>query len=434
MFIKSDLGSPSGQFGAVVGEKNPGPGRSADPRLIAAYVFLQFGNWLALLTPVVVTIALRVADMASPGEKAAQLGIVLGVGALASVVATPIWGIISDRTTARIGRRKPWMVIGVVGGGIGLTLMAAAPNMLILGIGWTIAQIGFNANQAVLNAVLPDAIPEHQRGRVSGLLGISTTIAVLAGSFMTQYTEVNPYLMMLTPWGVTVIALLFMLAVFVDRPADKQDLQPFTLRDFGRTFWVSPRKYPDFGWAFVSRFLLFLGVAFLQSYQVYFLTDQLDVSGQEITKFIFLSTLVTAAVTVVVSLVGGWLSDKYHRRKPFVFAAAAIAAVGLLLIGTSDDFTQFFIGVAVTSFGSGLYFAVDLALVAAVLPNPNNVAKDMGVFQIANSLPQSLAPAIAPVFLAIGAAGTGNYVAVFVAAGIFAVLGAFAITPVKGAQ
>lgn len=429
------IGSPVGEAGTPTGPGGtPGPARRAGAGLIAAYLFLQFGNWLALLTPVVVTIALRVSQMATAEEKATQLGIVLGVGAFASVVATPIWGTISDRTTARIGRRKPWMIIGVLGGGIGLALMAAAPNMLVLGIGWTIAQIGFNANQAVLNAVLPDAIPDQQRGRVSGLLGLSTTLAILAGTFITQFTTVNPFLMFLAPWAITVIALLVMLAVFADQPANKAQLRPYTLREFGNTFWVSPRKYPDFGWAFASRFLLFLGIAFLQTYQVYFLTDHLKVGGEQIATYIFLSTLITAAITVVVSLLGGWLSDKFRRRKPFVFGAAGIAAAGLLVIGTSTTIDQFMIGVAITSFGSGLYFAVDLALVAAVLPNPNDAAKDMGVFQIANSLPQSLGPAIAPIFLAIGAAGTSNYVAVFIAAAVFAVLGALTIMPVKGSR
>lgn len=410
------------------------PTAHASGGFIFVYWFAQFANWLALLTPVVVTIALKVSEIATAQEKAAQLGIVLGVGALASTIATPIWGAISDRTTWRMGRRKPWMIVGVVGGGVGLLIMAAAPNMLVFGLGWTIAQISFNANQAVLNAVLPDAIPEAQRGKVSGLLGLSTTVAILAGTFITQFTTGNAYLMFLAPFAVTIVALLLILRAFHDRPANKATITKYTWADFGRTFWVSPRKHPDFGWAFVSRFLVFLGNAFLQTYQVYFLTDHLKVGTDAVATFVFVSTFVTAAITVIVSMLGGYLSDKFKRRKPFVLVAAIIAGAGLLIIGTSTNFTVFLVGVAVQALGQGLYYAVDLALVAAVLPNPNDVAKDMGVFQIANALPQSLAPAIAPVFLAIGAAGTGNYVAVFIAATVFALIGAFAILPVRGSR
>jgi MFS family permease len=358
----------------------------------------------------------------------------MGIGALASTIAAPAWGAISDRTTSRWGRRRPWMVVGVVGGGIGLLIMATAPTMLLLGVGWVLAQIAFNANQAMLNAVLPDAIPEHKRGRVSGLLGLTASVAPLAGTFLTQYTTGSAVLMFMGPYVVTVIALLLLLRAFGDTPARAESLPPMNLGWIGRTFWVSPRKHPDFAWAFASRFLVFLGKAFLLTYQVYFLTDHLGIDVVTVTTFVFVSTLITASVTVLVSIFGGWLTDVAGRRKPFVLGAALIAAAGLVTIGLSTNLTMFYVGVAVTAVGQGLYYAVDLALVAAILPSKEDVAKDMGVFQIANALPQSLAPAMAPVLLAIGGVETGNYIAMFLAAGIFCTLGAFAVLPIRGTR
>ena len=92
---------------------------------------------------------------------------------------------------------------------------------------------------------------------------------------------------------------------------------------------------------------------------------------------------------------------------------------------------QFLVGVAMAGIGKGLYFAVDLALLAAILPNPEDSAKDMGVFQIANSLPQSLAPAIAPIILVIGSTSGKDYAAIYLTGMVFALLGAFAICPVR---
>lgn len=401
---------------------------------IFVYWFAQFGNWMGLLTPVVVTIALKVSTMSTGQQKAEQLGLVLAVGAFASAVAAPIWGAISDRTRWRWGRRKPWMVIGVVGGGIGLLTMALAPNMLVIGVGWFLCQVAFNCNQAALYAVLPDQIPERQRGKVSGLIGLSSTVAVLGGSFLTQYTSGNDLMMFLAPYAVTVVALVLILVVLPDRPADPERLPPFSAVEFARSFWISPRRHPDFGWAFLSRFLLLMGTAYLQTYQVYFLTDHLEVTSSEVTRFVFLSTLITAAITVLVSIGGGYLSDRLRRRKIFVLGAALVAGAGLLVIGTSVSLPQFFAGVLITSFGQGLYSAVDLALVTDVLPNPDEAAKDMGIFMISNTLPQSLAPVIAPVFLAIGAAGVANYPSVFVAATLFAVVGALAVMPIRGTR
>jgi MFS family permease len=91
---------------------------------------------------------------------------------------------------------------------------------------------------------------------------------------------------------------------------------------------------------------------------------------------------------------------------------------------------EFLIGAAIYGAGQAIYYAVDLALVAAVLPNKNDTAKDMGVFNIASTLPQTIAPAIAPVFLTIGAVPGGNYPATFIAGAVFAVIGAIAIVPI----
>jgi len=83
---------------------------------------------------------------------------------------------------------------------------------------------------------------------------------------------------------------------------------------------------------------------------------------------------------------------------------------------------------AISGLGFGVYFAVDLALVTQVLPDKDNAAKDLGVFNIAGALPFTIAPAIAPAILA---AGGGSYSVLYTVAGLCAVAGAFAILPVK---
>jgi MFS family permease len=145
------------------------------------------------------------------------------------------------------------------------------------------------------------------------------------------------------------------------------------------------------------------------------------------------ATLVSSVATVLTSLVAGRLSDRIHRRKVFVFGAAAIYAVGLAVIAYAGSFSAFLVGAAICGAGQGAYLAVDLALVTDVLPNrEGDAGKDLGVLNIANALPQSIAPAIAPLFLAIG--GPNNYVALFVAAALFAAVGALAISSVRGTR
>ena len=121
-----------------------------------------------------------------------------------------------------------------------------------------------------------------------------------------------------------------------------------------------------------------------------------------------------------------------QRRKVFVLVGASIYAVGLWVAAAADGYDAFLVGMALTGVGHGVYFAVDLALVTDVLPDKErHAAKDLGVLNIANALPQSVAPAIAPLILAVGG---GDYSSLFVAAGCIALLGSFAILPLKSVR
>lgn len=142
--------------------------------------------------------------------------------------------------------------------------------------------------------------------------------------------------------------------------------------------------------------------------------------------FVFLSSPVT-----------GWLSDKIDRRKIFIAFTAVLYAIGLVVIASAHSFSAFLVGMAITGLGEGAYAAVDLALVTDVLPNPDEAAKEMGIFTVASTLPPAVAPAIAPLFLAIpylARGDGGNFVALFGASAIFAVLGALAIRKVKSVR
>ncbi len=396
---------------------------------IAVYVLAQFGIWVALLTPVVMTMALRVGEIATAEEKGKWLGIILAIGGFVAMVATPICGALSDRTRSRFGRRRPWLLGGLAVSAMGLLLLGLAPNLWLLGIGWVICQAGFNAMQASCLPILPDVVPVRWQGRVAGLLGMTSTAGTFAGSWITQYTQGSALLMFLAPFAITVAAIVTLCVILPDRPAQRDDrpFGPFSmLQAIG-----APFRDWDFSWAFGSRFLIMMAWSFLLTYQLFFLTDQLSLQRSAATQVMVQSMAIIAVATIGISLVGGFITDWTGRRKPLIFVAAMLEAAGFLTIAFAPSVPQFLVGVAMAGIGKGLYFAVDLALLAAILPNPKDSAKDMGVFQIANSLPQSLAPALAPIILAISSASGSNYAAIYITGAVFAVMGAFAINPVR---
>ena len=120
-----------------------------------------------------------------------------------------------------------------------------------------------------------------------------------------------------------------------------------------------------------------MAYAFLITYQVYFLLQQLHRSEAEIPNLVFLGTLAQSGAVIVASLVGGRLSDRAGRRKMFVLAAALVYASAMVLLSVASSFAVFLVAMGLSGLGFGLYFAVDLALVDDVLPDPDNAAKDL---------------------------------------------------------
>lgn len=401
---------------------------------IIIYTLAYFGVWMALLTPLVVSLALRVNEIA-PGNKEAALSWILGIGAAVAMLSNPIAGQLSDRTSSRMGMRRPWLVGGMALGLVGLYLMSTSATVLGVGVGWCVAQLGFNAVLAAIIAVLPDQVPEKQRGRVCGALGVCIQLGVVAGVSLTKVAGSTSNMFML-PGAIAAVLMLIFVFVLKDRQLEKSEVAPFDLAAFFRNFWIDPRKAPDFAWAFLSRFMLFVGLATLLTYQVFYLLDQLHFTREQIPGAMLKSTLVTTVTTVAGSFLSGWLSDRIGRRKVFVYMSAFVYACGLAVIGFADDFQGFLWGIAIVGLGQGVYLAVDLALVSEVLPNKDgDAAKDLGIFNIASALPQSVAPAIAPIFLAIGAGdGLKNYTALFIAAATFATLGALAVLRIRAVK
>lgn len=398
---------------------------------IALHALAYTGTWLALLTPVLVTIALKVREL-SPATAASSLSLVLGLGAFFALVGNPLFGRLSDRTTSRFGMRRPWLVGGVVCGAAALLLIATAQSIPMVLIGWCLAQLAFNAVLAAIIAVLPDQVPQEQRGTVAGVMGICLPLGQVGGTFLVQCVATSKLLMFMVPAAIGVAAVLSFAAFLPDRRLPPHGVPPPGAKDLIASYWVSPRRHPDFAWTWLSRLLLVLGTAFLNTYQPFYLIGKLGHAEQQIPTLIFQGILVQAVAIIAVSILGGRLSDAIGRRKVFVVIGGIVYAVGLWIIAAAPDYPTFLLGMAITGIGHGIYFAVDLALVADVLPNRwRDAAKDLGIFNVANALPQAIAPAVAPVILALSA---GNYTWLFAVAGAIALLASVTILPVKSVR
>jgi MFS family permease len=395
---------------------------------ISLYTFAYMSTSLLFLAPVLVTLALKVNSLVGIKQAPGSLALVAGTGALVAMVGNPFFGRMSDRTTSRLGMRRPWMITGLIGGSVGIGIIALAPSISVVLVGWCIAQLFYNAVLATMVAVLPDQVPTVQRGLVSGVLGVCTPVGSVCGTFVVKLFAPSLLAMFLAPCAIGGLFVLLFAATLNDRRLVKSDKPKWSILEFASTFYVNPRKDPDFSWAFASRFMFVMAYAFLATYQAYYLLDKIGTAKADVPQQIFLGTLTQAVVVVAASVIGGKLSDRTGRRKIFVLTASIVYGVALFVVAIASNFSGFLVGMAISGLGFGVYAAVDLALVVDVLRDKRNAAKDLGVFNIAGALPFSIAPAIAPAILAIG---HGSYGVLYAVAGLCAILGAFAILPVR---
>ena len=113
-----------------------------------------------------------------------MLGWVTGIGAAVALVANPVAGALSDRTTSRFGRRRPWIVCGALAGAAALAFLAGQRAIAGVIVGWCLAQAGLNAMQASLTACVPDHVPVAQRGVVSAWIGLPATLSALVSGLV----------------------------------------------------------------------------------------------------------------------------------------------------------------------------------------------------------------------------------------------------------
>ncbi|ROO87624.1 MFS transporter [Actinocorallia herbida] len=379
--------------------------------LITALVFAAFGIYLATLTPTIVTLAIRISTIA-PENKTAGLGVAIGAGAVLSLVAMPLAGALSDRTRSRFGRRRPWLLGGTVVGLAGLTVIGLADSVLMVVTGWAIAQAGYSAGLAGFLALIPERVPGNRRAKVSGLIGFATAIAVLIGIAGASELIAHPLAMMAGP-GVLALVTAAVLAAVVRRgePPVSGTPAPLTGREVAGMFVVDPRRYPDFGWTWLSRLFVGLGMAGLTTYATYFLTDQVGFSLEDATARYATATAITTPLALVCFLVAGVISDKLGRRKPFLIAASLAVAAALALAAVTHTFALFLAVMALFTIGQSFFFTVDIALAADVIPDRGQAAKGMSVYQVACNAPNSLIGGVGGALLAVG--GGGNYPLLF---------------------
>ncbi|MFB7391333.1 MFS transporter [Streptomyces sp. NPDC056191] len=409
------------------GTGDPGPGSAAAGRPTRGLLPLLLTGNTAMYALYIgvpgLLLALQIEEI-DPADKVANFGLVSGISAIFATVFNPVAGALSDRS----GRRNPWILAGGLLALPVMLLLGSVHTILLVTIAWCLGQAVMNVYQAALTSVVPDRVPVAARGKASAAVGlglpVGSTIGALVGAAFSEDYRTG-YLV----FGaiVAATAVLFTACARERRMPAKAPLPvKQQLAAFG-----SALGDHDFRWAFIGRALLVLGYFAVAGFQLYILKDHSELpAGLSPEEAVAILMPLNAVAMVVSTVLGGWLSDRFDRRKLFVGASAALAAAALLIPAVSTSWTAMLAFSAVNGLGFGCYMAVDTALVTMVLPKAEDAARDMGVLNIANAGPQIVAPFVASLIVSL----SGGYTALFLVAAVLSVLGALAVRPIRSVR
>lgn len=368
----------------------------ADQVYLSAYWFSTNFLWAAMLTVLLPTEVLR---WVPGGGSAAAVGALTAAGAFIALVVHPVAGHLSDRTASRHrlarrlpwlrGRRRPYIFLGNLGLLVSLALMAGAGSYLGLMAAFVAVELTSNVALSPYEALIPDQVPEPHRGTASGYMGLMTMVGTIlslgAAAVLIHPGHTRPFYLALGAAVILGAGLTLWKVADRDRPAPQGPL------------WLPFRQYADFWWVFLTRALVMLAFYTILAFLEYYLKDVL-----RIADYVLATTEVsglTVLVAALVSLRAGTLSDRFGRR---VLVSGAGILMGLVAAGflLAHSFVTALACGVLFGVAYGAYTSVDWALAVDVLPGGGaSAAKDLGIWSIAITLPQVVAPAIGGVLI-----------------------------------
>ena len=371
-------------------------------------------HWGALL---VILLPTEIAHIA-PDFRAEALGLFSGIGAIIALLAPLVIGPLSDRCRHRMGRRKPYIAYGIGLNLLGLIAMAvcahnSAPihltvkgsafqnTILLLHYGpyvsfllaFLVVQLGSNITSAAFMGFVPDLIPSNQRGLASGYVAVMSQLGTLVGAvgtglLLNHFSVYVKYGFI----GVLLAVTGFVAVYSVEEYPLVASIPKLNWPVYFCSLYSDLVKSKDFLWVWITRFLVMLGFYAIQPFINYYLVDIVGLKhpngpASELIGIILIASSISGYY-------GGKISDRLGRKKVVYYSSISMAGF-VLLFTLCRSFVEVLVVGLFFGIGFGSYVSVDWALGADALPNKDEAGKDMAVWHVAMTLPQSISPPIA---------------------------------------
>lgn len=381
-----------------------------------------FGGTMAMVLPMAYSLTVKIDELAP--NRIDLLGCTLGLGAAATLLLAPLTGVLSDRTRSRLGRRRPFILLGLVLGIASTPVMILAQSHLVLTLGWMLSTVGWGTAVASIGNWQADLLPASQRGKVTGLVVMAGQTAPVFGLMAVGMVRDDTRLVLLIP---VLVGVLFVGAFIAFAPeANSRGFKPagpLSLRHLASSYVFHPRRTPDFSWTWLGRFLFFMGLSLTASFTVYFYALRLEIPISQVANILAITSALNLLSAFIGSMLTGWLSDRIGRRRPFLLLAGLVYAAGSVISAFAYEIGPLVLGTLTASLGIAIFTAVGGALVLDVLPNRDTEAgRYMAITTFSQKIPAVLAPLTAPLLLLSGGMEQ-NFTLLYLVSGTLAVMG-----------
>jgi MFS family permease len=365
-------------------------------------------------------------------QKGTAEAIITTLGVLVAILVQPTVAAISDHTSTRIGRRKPFIIVGTILDMVFLLGFYLAGAWIGLLIFYVALQFSSNLAQGPFQGYMPDLVPARQVGLASGLMGLMILLGTGGGAILVAAATSfgNPRAAVFVIMAVELVTML----LTVTRVRDGRAGIPRNGRSWRRialeAWGTDILRERSFIWLLGSRLFLLMATSTLIAMAFFFMQDTFALARQEAVNLTAVAGILVIVFGAIATLPSGRLSQRFGRKR-MIYLAAAIGFVGMAGIALAQSPTQALVFVVLVGIGGGVFLAVDWALMTDIIPKAES-GRYMGISNVVTGASGALAAAIGFVILDAGnriSYGLGPRLAFAVACGYY-VLGALLLRPV----
>jgi Na+/melibiose symporter-like transporter len=397
-----------------------------------------FGAALSFLWPSLHTliIPLRLLELIPEAQKNTYLGILTFCGSLIAILIQPLAGAISDRVSFRLGRRRPFILVGTLLALLFLPGIGLSGTFLFLFLGYCLLQVACNIAQGPFQAFIPDLAPQNRRGVASGVKNLAEVVVGVAflrvvAYFMDVYTgaggEIWLWLAVGFPWIVLLGAMVTTMLTVKEQPLSSSS-HPFSVKTMLGAYKIDVKGNPGFVWFLVSRLLILMALGTLQTFALYFLRDVLHVPNPAGAVG---DLLIAVGIFLLISVYpAGQLSD-ILGRKPIILLSGLVGTVGILVLLFAPTYTGVLVCGGLLGISAGAFLSANWALATDIVP-AGEEARYLGLTNLATAGAGALARLIGPLIDFLNAKQSGlGYSTMLVACIFYFVLGSAAVMMVR---